>query len=463
MRLIKLTSENKNAFFRINSYYISKLFLLLLTLFQFMLISCSKNDFLEIELKEIESVFKNTSNIEKNIKLDKKTILYLDHSTCVIDAVNNSYVWKAVFPNFTQYTDELVLIKGSEFERIELERNDNKVETTLKRIDKDLPWADIDKAVQEIVKGNNQAILISDFEAFDSGTGTLTSKTRDLVPYLSPWLKSWIERGFSIYIITEPYKESYNGRLVDKKRFYFIFTDDKLDAPISANVQSQIDHLIKNGTCQLFKMTNSDISVVSPKSDISANDLDFSVEYGKGFDFISIENSWDDIREYVMKLDKYGEPIPEEEKQPFVKNFKLNHGVNYKVENIKVIATNITADFVADKKNIKGKDISAAFVVDENALKNNLINVNLTDKIFNNDFINAEHGGNLIRLDFVIDQVSIQPYDKSIFEWVSLYKNETAICVSKSIENALLDVNVIPSNEKRKLIHTVFIKTTSYK
>jgi hypothetical protein len=44
--------------------------------------------------------------------------------------------------------------------RIELERNDNKVETTLKRIDKDLPWADIDKAVQEIVKkANNQAIF----------------------------------------------------------------------------------------------------------------------------------------------------------------------------------------------------------------------------------------------------------------------------------------------------------------
>jgi hypothetical protein len=96
-------------------------------------------------------------------------------------------------------------------------------------------------------------------------------------------------------------------------------------------------------------------------------------------------------------------------------------------------------------------------------LKKNLINVYITDKIFTNDFINAEHGGNLIRLDFVIDQVSIQPYDKTIFEWVSLYKNQTAICVSKSIENALMDVNVIPSNEKRRLIHTVFIKTACYK
>lgn len=441
---------------------ISTLFNTLFTICISLLLSGCSCEILEIRFDEVKATYEKSSTKKSEI-LGQKTVLYLDHSTCVIDAVNNSNVWKAVFPNFTQYTDELVLIKGSDFERVELERDENKVEATLKRIDKDIPWADIDKAVKEIVNGNNQAILISDFEAFDSGNGILATKTRDLVPYLSPWLKIWLEKGFSIYIITEPYKEIYNGKPVDKKRFYFIFTDEKLDAPISANVKNEIDNLINNGTCQLFKMTNSDISVESPKSDISANDLDFSVEYGNGFDFVSIENSWDDIREYVMKLDEYGEPIPEEEKQPILKNFKLNHGVNYKVENIKVLATNITADFVEQKKKISGMDISEAFVVDEKALKNNLINIFVTDKIFSNNFLTADHGGNLIRLDFVIDQISLQPYDKTIFEWLSLYKSETAICVSKSIENALLDVNVIPSNEKRKLIHTVFIKTASYK
>lgn len=428
----------------------------------FLLLYGCSDEILEVSFDEIKTTFEK-SNTQNNTILGQKTTLYLDHSTCVIDAVNNSEVWKAIFPNFTQYSDELVLIKGSDFERIELDRDKNKVEETLKRIKDDIPWADIDKAVKEIVNGNNQAILISDFEAFDSGNGTLATKTRDLVPYLSPWLKIWLEKGFSIYIITEPYKETYNDKPMDKKRFYFIFTDDKLNAPISANVKNEIDHLIKNGTCQLFKMTNSDVSIESSKSDISAKDLDFSVEYGNHFDFISIENSWDDIREYVMKLDKYGEPIPEEEKQPVIKNFKLNHGVNYKVENIKVVATNITADIIEQKKKISGKDISQAFVVDEKALKNNLINIYLTDKIFTNNFITAEYGGNLIRLDFVIDQVSIQPYDKTIFEWNSLYKSQTATCVSKSIENALLDINVVPNNHKRKLIHTVFIKTDSYK
>lgn len=424
------------------------------------LCGCAKER-LEVEIGDIRTIFKPIDS-KRNL-LDKKTVLYLDHSTCVIDAVNSSDVWISLFPNFTQYSDELVLIKGSDFERIELNRDSNVVEETLKRITKDIPWADIDKAVQEIVNGNTQAIIVSDFEAFDNGTGTLMTRTRDLVPYLSPWLKKWLEKGFSIYIITEPYTESFNSKPVDKKRFYFIFSDDNLEAPISANVKNEIDHLIENGTCHLLKMTNSDINVESPTSDdMSADDLDFHVDYGVGFDFVSIESSWDDIREYVMKLDKYGEPIPEEDKQPILKNFRLNHGVNYKVENIEIIATNITSDFVELKKNISGKDISEAFIVDNIALKSNLINIYLTDKIFSNDFLSAEHGGNLIRLDFIIDEISLIPYDQTLFEWNSLYKNQTSICISKSVENALLDVNVIPTNNNRRLIHTVFLKSGPY-
>lgn len=441
---------------------ISTLFNTIIAICISILLSGCNGEILEIPFDEVKATYEKSSAKKTEI-LGQKTVLYLDHSTCVIDAVKSSEVWKSLFSNFTQYSDELVLIKGSDFERIELKNDKNIIAETLKRITHDIPWADIDKAVQEIVEGNNQAIIVSDFEVFDNKPGDLAKKTFDLVAYLSRPFKTWLEKGFSIYIITESYKETYNGKLVEKKRFYFIFTDDKLEAPISANVKSQIDHLRKDGTCRLFKMTNSDITVESPKSDISANDLDFSVEYGKGFDFISIENSWDDIREYVMKLDKYGEPIPEEDKQPILKNFKLNHGVNYKVENIKVIATNITADFVEQKNKISGKDISEAFVVDEKALENNLINIYLTDKIFSNNFLTSEHGGNLIRLDFVIDKVSLQQYDKIDFEWISLYKKVTADCVSNSIENALLDVNVIPTNINRKLIHTVFIKTDTYK
>jgi hypothetical protein len=415
---------------------------------------------LEVEFEDVKTIYDKTK-IEDSL-LERKTTLYLDHSTSIIDAVKNSKVWNALFPNFTQYSDELVLIKGSEFERIELDSNNNKVEEALKRIDVDIAWADIEKAVQEICKGNNQAILVSDFEAFDKSSGSLEKRTQDLVPYLSPWLKMWLEKGFSVYIIAEPYIENYKGKVWNKKRFYFVFSDDRLEAPISSNIKSQLGSLSQDGTFTLYKMTNSDIKVQSPKSDMSDNALDFSVDYGKGFDFISIESSWNDIREYVMKLDNYGESIPEEDKQPILRNFSFNNGENYKIENIKILATNITSNFIDDNQGFQDKDISDAFIVDDNALNSNKLNVYLTDKIFTDGYLSSDLGGNLIRMDFIIDEVSIKSYDNTIFEWPSLHKNQTAICVSKSIENALLDLNVIPTNDRRKIIHTVFLKTATY-
>lgn len=425
---------------------------------------CKSNSNFEISFEEVSNIHKR-SITDRESSLGQKTVLYLDHSTCVIDAVNNSKVWKAVFPNFTEYSDELVLIKGSDidkWERVVLDRKDNKIGTALARIKVDIPWAGIQQAIKEIVNGNNQAIIVSDFEGFDGGAGSILTKSMDDRPWLSFELKTWLQKGFSIYIITEPYKEIYNGELVDKKRFYFIFTDDKLEAPISSNVKSEISRLINDNTCQFFKLTNSDISVTSPKKDMTVDDLDLSVDYGKGFELISIENDWDDIREYVMKLDEYGESLPGEDKQPLIKNIRINNGFNYKVEDIKIVATNITDDIIKKNKIISGNDISSAFEVDRKALKNNVINIYLTEKIFDNDFINDTYEGNLIKIDFLINSVNIQPYDEKIFQWLSLYRNDTAICVSKSIDNAIRDIDVIPSNPKRRVIHTVFLKTASF-
>jgi hypothetical protein len=92
---------------------------------------------------------------------------------------------------------------------------------------------------------------------------------------------------------------------------------------------------------------------------------------------------------------------------------------------------------------------------------NKLENLNKITEV-DNDFTNDTYEGNLIKIDFLINSVNIQPYYEKIFQWLSLYRNDTAICVSKSIDNAIRDVDVIPSNPKRRVIHTVFLKTASF-
>lgn len=426
-------------------------------------------EYLQVDKQVLQTKIYDPTAI-KYQSLQQSTVLYLDHSTCVIDAVQNSEVFKAVRPNLGQYCDTLRLIKGDSFESIPLNRKENKVSEVLETINTDISFADIRSAVFNICNDNQQAIIISDCESYANG------RFLDLEPYMSEPFKIWLSKGHSIYIITEPYQEKYKGRTYDKKRFYIIFTDDKLQAPISNVIKAEIQGLMENGVCTWFKMTNSDIGVESPKSDMVSTTLSFNVDYLNGFELITIENSWDDIRKYVMKLDKHLNPIPGEIPEPLIRNLVINQGENYKISDIQIVATNITTKYISKDTiaaddlemdistiNPTEIDISNGFMLDKEALKGNKLNVLLTDKIFTDGYLlDKDYGGNLIRLDFVITQVESNPMNLNDFEWQSIWSTNNAICVSKSIDNAIRDVNVIPTSPNRRVIHTIFIKTESY-
>lgn len=437
----------------------SKMYLFFASILLAILFNSCGSKYLEVDKQVLQTKIYDPTAI-KYQSLQQSTVLYLDHSTCVIDAVQNSEVFKAVRPNLGQYCDTLRLIKGDSFESIPLNKKENKVSEVLETINTDISFADIRSAVFNICNDNQQAILISDCESYANG------RFLDLEPYMSEPFKIWLSKGHSIYIITEPYQEKYKGRTYDKKRFFIIFTDDKLQAPISNVIKAEIQGLMENGVCTWFKMTNSDISIESPKSDMVNPNLTFNVDYLNGFEFISIDGSWEAIREYVMKLDKYGEPIPEEKSEPLISNLILVNGENFKINDIQVEATNITSKYLAlEDSSVTANEIniSDGFVLDKVALKSNKLNVLLTDKIFTESYLlGKEYGGNLIRLDFVITQIELNPYESNVFEWQSIWSTNNAICVSKSIDNAIRDVNVIPTSPNRRVIHTIFIKTESY-
>ncbi len=415
------------------------------------------SDYFEVDTQILQQKIYDPTVI-KYEGLQSSTVLYLDHSTCVIDARQNSRVFNALSPQLGQYSDTLRLIRGEAVKTIALNRSDNKVFEILQTIQCDIPYTNILKAVEQICNDNQQAILITDFELIRQN-----EPVHDQDPYLSEPFKNWIKKGNSIYIVVETYQERYNGNNYSKKRFYLFFTDDNLDAPISDNMLNQIDPMIKDGSCKLFKLTNSDISVKREGNNMVADDLTSTVEDKNGFEFVSIDDSWDDIREYVMKLDKYGELLAEEEPVPLIKNLVFNDGENYIINDIEIVATDITARYLAVEDSIISPndiDISEGFKLDKNALKEHKFNMLLTDKIFK--LLPDEFGGNLIRLDFVITQVSLQNFDEGIFKWQSLYNGDSAICVSLSIDNVLRDIEIVPTSRDRKIIHTVFIKTESF-
>lgn len=409
-----------------------------------------------------------TPTATKYEELQPTTILYIDHSTCVIDARQNSKVYKALKGQLGLYSDTLCLIKGTVFEKIpNTDKNPNSTDVynAIDAIGQDIPFTNIGQAVKNICESNTQAILITDCEYFDQN-----GRNQDGFPYLSGSFKEWIKKGHTIYTIVEPYKEKFRGKMFDKKRFYFIFSDDRMEAPISQNILNEVKPLLQDSVCKLFKLTNSDI-VIKQNKDMVDSNLAPTVENLQGFDFVEISDDWKSISEFVMAIDENGNAIEGQNALPLLKDIEFIEGENYIINDIDIVATNITSQYKAlDDTTIARKDIdmSECFRLDKKALKDNKLNVYLTDKIFDSDkeYITDPNGfgGNLIRLDFVIKTVGLKPnFNFDMFTWQSLWSPDKATCVAKSIDNVLHDIEIAPTANDRKTIHTVFLKTEVFK
>jgi len=430
--------------------------------------TCCKGT-LEVDIQILqEEIYDPTATQYEGLR--QSTVLYFDQSTCMMKQYRDaSRVFIALRPQLGQYCDTMQLMQGGKLETIALSRGSNRVSEALERIDSDVPFTDIRGVIFRICNDDQQAVLITDCESwFD--TAQQSKRNLDFEAYMSEPFRNWLRRGHSIYIVVEPYQEKWQGRMFDKKRFYFLFTNDYMAAPIT-HLLGEIEPFLQDGTCKLFKMTNADIST-KREGDLVASDLDFEFTNLNGFDYIEIYNKWSDIRKYIMKLDKYGQPNGDEP-VPLIHNLFFNEGNNYNVTDVAIKATNITEKYLfidsvaafnmgLTINEPKEVDMSEGFMLDKNALQNSELKVFLTDKIF--DYLTDEFCGNLIRLDFVIKDVEIKPFQPDMFTWQSLFGNGEAICVSQSIVNALRDTEVVPHRAaNRRVIHTIFFKTEKYK
>lgn len=437
-----------------------------ITLITFIFQGC-KSEILEVDTTQLKDKIFEPS-VTKYASLQPTTILYIDHSTCVIDARQNSKVFKSLIGQLGLYSDTLCLIKGTSFEKIpntDKKPTSTDVYNAINAIGQDIPFTNIGQAVKNICESNSQAILITDCEYFDQN-----GRNQDGFPYLSGSFKDWIRKGHTIYAIVEAYKEKFKGKMFDKKRFYFIFSDDRMKAPISQNLLNEVKPLLLDSVCKVYKLTNSDIIVKSSKDMVDSN-LTATVEDFSKFEFIDISDDWKSISQFVMGIDENGQPIQGQSALPLLKNIEFSDGEDYTINDVDIVATNITSAYKAlDDKTIPRKDIdmSECFKLDKKVLQSHKLNVYLTEKIFNADknYISDpdKYGGNLIRLDFVVSKVGLQSnFNYDTFTWQSLWSPDKAICVAKSIENVLHDVEIAPTCNDRKIIHTVFLRTEAYK
>lgn len=401
----------------------------------------------EIDIKKLEKIY--SSSVSPSTTLNKDIDLYVDYSTCVIDAVKNSSFFKSLRPTITGESPTLYAIKGPAIQLVSSDMDTvNRELTNLTEI----AYADITGAIGNITNSNKQSILITDGEFW-----TIPEGERTDLPYMRESFEKWINRGYVVHIVIENYKESYKGKSTDKKRFYFFFTDDKLENniyEIARNSQG-----FNSTDLNHFKMSNSDINII--RNTTIDDNLQFKIDTIQKFDFIEIDSPWEDIQNYVLNASD-DEENPIKNGSPLIKDLKISNKtlVNFDLSEISIKAYNIT-DFYLDSNTSKIKVISEGFILDKTLFKKKgEIAIRINDKLFNQLETDQK---NVLRIDIVLEEIKSKPIDKNWFTWKSLSTpNVDNISVFESIKQTFDNPDINPKNRSNGIIHTIFIKTLEY-
>lgn len=420
-----------------------------------------------IDAENHTEILNEMAPVETVDTLDPSTILYIDASGVFSDA-RISPIFNDMKQQMYQYIGTLVFIEGERFDTTQCDRKKQTLFNALENrvCTAGTNYADIQKAVEDICDGNRQGMIISDFEFYKDG------KVHDNDPYLSESFKKWLNKGYQIDILTEPYLE--RGNL--KKRFYMFFTDPSAEAPISKTMIAQVQkYLVESepnvGECSLLTLKNRDVRIERNKENSSSEEIDINKKnINEKCELVSTETSWNDIKEFLMKLDNHNKVIDDETPISIVDGLKLSDGNNYSINNITVRATNISKLYLSKQEedkslNAEPIDISDAFEVKLNAQKE--ISILLNKNILSTRILyNSKEGfeGNLIRLDLIAANTSIKKYDEKVFQWITVQRGKPtgkiANCVSLSLDNVLKDIEIIPDG---RTLYTIYIQTPSFK
>jgi hypothetical protein len=418
----------------------------------FFLSGCDKTIRFEVEKETLDKIF--TSTVVPKIPLIKEVDLYVDYSTCVKDAVDNSYFFKSIRSRLTtSLKPTLHSIKGSE---IKVVSNDPDIINQELNNLTEVNAANIRQAVEDITNSNRQAILITDGEFWSYSIGE-----RIDFAYMHEPFKRWLNKGHSIYFIIEDYSERHNNKFYDKKRFYIFFTDDDIENNIFQEIQKENNPT--NYGVRTFKLTNSDLKLKRETKFYS--DLESTLDTTSKYDYIEIGSSWSVIYNFVINTsDDEGNII--ENGIPIIEGLSLksNELENFVIEDIDLKAYNIAAVYFDSALNsVLTREIKEGVLLDKELYQSQgIISIHFTDKIKDYLYVKNE-SENLLRIDLVVSKATNKPADENMFKWKAMLSAGDNTSISKSIEVTLDNLDVNPAKQNKGIIHTIFIKTPEYK
>ena len=404
---------------------------------------------------------------QENILNEGSLDLYVDYSTCNYLGQSSQF-FQNIEASLVNKTTTYYSIKGNQIAKEDMAVNGG-VYTLLRNIE-EVNYAELAKAAEMMSQSDSESVLISDCEYY---TQTM-AKGHDNDPYFANAFKTWILRGYDVHVISEPYLEPYNGQNYKKKRFYILFTDDRMTNNIYDRICRTID-FTKFPEVDEFHISASHPQMMGNGNNSSTQNSILESK-SKGFGTFEIEDwdgcDWKTIEEMLVNAvdENTGEPL--KNGAPIIEmGLNKNSFGCYRIKNVSLKVYDINqeySDFFSAKEaneKIGKKDYGLSEL--ENFMQIDPTEFNKHSKInisFNADWFDPNvligNPYNYFKLDVVIDEVqSIFDQHEGQFEFESITRpGEKNVSVASSIKQCLADDKVL-DKMKDQVIYSIYVKS----
>ena len=403
---------------------------------------------------------------KQNEKLNPNALaLYVDYSNCIAEGQHSRF-FQAFEPSLTASAKQYFAVKGK---NIEPHAADSTY-ALLRTID-NVPFADLKTAAERIANGNTEGVLLTDGEYYEP---TVT-KGNDNNPYLAEAFKTWLKKGHDIFIFVEPYEELVGARSVQKKRFYFLFTDQRLPDNIYNRVKQSVRLEDFPGTSEFHFSVHApflyspDGKGMQPDELLSAK----VIKTAGNYEVQDWEAGWEDDIEPILVNGEDEEGKKLENGKPFETGLRVErHSLGgYRIDRLTAKVSNVNqpyTDFctakeekVQPEKEIEPADCEGFVKVDDKKFSaNGIVELTFAGDLYNPDEALDGNPFNYTKIDlFATDISPMTEVYLPLFTFESLtHPGEQNVSVGASIEQCLIN----PEIKERILktpIYTLYIKS----
>lgn len=433
------------------------------------LVSCKKDN-VPYDTKHMDR-FHALTTVAEDITLRSGDLsLFVDYSNCIAKGMQSPFYQNMVSP-LTAATKHYWSIEGEQIVEQSLQVQGG-VYYLLNNV-QEINYAALDKAIERMANSESESVLLTDGELF---TKTAT-KNNPNNPYMHVSFKNWLLKGHDIHILAEPFQEVYNGKTFDKKRFYIIFTDDRIEGNIYDRIKEivnfedfpQVDEFHLSGNYPWIVPANGKNS--EPNEIVAAQ-----ISPRGAYEIQDWQVDWKNIINLIINgSDENGNPLPNGEK--LIGGLKINKNAFgcYRIKDVYVKVSNINADYFnmyydieggmkVGKTQIEPSQIDNFIVVDADEFRKHG-NVDLYFDI-NNFAPNGDLDGkpfNYFKIDIAVkDLENILGNSIDMFNFDSVVNaGQSNVSISESLKNCVFDPDLL-NKLKGKVLYTIYVKSDKY-